>query len=101
MMQRAEIQAFIARKAAQNIARGTLRASSRLVELIDAESEHVSAKVAERILEDQGVLKVQSGGISVNINNNIAAGYVVDLGHSASVVDASQTHPSSGDERDV
>lgn len=75
------IEAFIAREAAGNISRGVLRASARYVELIEADSEHVAARVSERFLEHGGIIKPQSGGNSVNvsINNNIAAGYVVDL----------------------
>lgn len=81
MLSRPHIRAFFARRAAENIDRAQLRASVRLVELIDAQSEHVAAKVSERILENAGVLKPQSAGGSVNvsIHNNIAPGYVIDL----------------------
>lgn len=80
MMARPHIQAFVARKASENISRGVLRASSRLVELIDAESEHVAAKVSERLLEHGGILKPQAGSsVNVSINNNMSAGYVIDL----------------------
>lgn len=80
-LRKPEIQAFMAQRAAENISRGVLRASARYVELIDAASEHVGARVSERFLEHGGIIKPQSGGNSVNvsINNNIAAGYVVDL----------------------
>lgn len=78
-MAKGHVQAFIATRAAQTISRGILRASSKLIELVDAESEHVAAKVSERILENAGLLKSQSHGVSVNINNNLAVGYIVDL----------------------
>lgn len=88
MLCRPHVQAFIARKAAENISRGTLRASTKLVELIDADSEHVAAKVSERILENAGLLKPQGGhSVNVSINNNIAPGYVIDLAPWAPVIE--------------
>jgi hypothetical protein len=95
-LRKPQIQAFIARKAAENISRGVFRASHRLVELIDADSEHVAAKVSERLLEHGGILRQQSGnGVNVSIVNNVSAGYVIDLtGQAAPVIDA----PSTRDE---
>jgi len=80
-LRKPQIQAFIARRAAENIARGVWRASTRMVELVDAESEHVAAKVSERLLEHGGILRPQASGTNVNvsINNNMSAGYVIDL----------------------
>jgi hypothetical protein len=69
---------FIARKRAENLSRGALRASYRYAELIDAESEHVAAKVSERILENAGDLKAGTG-INISLTNNIAPGYVIDM----------------------
>jgi hypothetical protein len=68
---------FIARRRSENIAVGSLRASRRFVQLIDAQSEHVSAQVSERILKSEGVLRSDSTQVSVNID--IKAGYVIDL----------------------
>ncbi|MDO8596406.1 MAG: hypothetical protein Q7R45_07265 [Sulfuricaulis sp.] len=72
-------QAFITRKRAENIAIASIRASRRYGQLIDATSEHVSAKVCERILETTGDLKMGGGGVNVSINNNLSPGYVIDL----------------------
>lgn len=72
-----KVQAFVARETRRTIAQGAIRASVRLVELVDAESEHVSAAVAQRILTDQGILKSDQGGTTVNVA--VSAGYVVDL----------------------
>lgn len=77
------VQAFIAQRARENISRALPRASMRFVELMEAQSEHVAAKVTERHLEHAGIIKAQSGGVNVNINNNIAAGYVIDLSRGA------------------
>lgn len=79
-LKKVEIQAFIAQRRSQNVAVAALRGSRRLVQLIDAESEHVSAKMVERVLETTGDLKSGSGpSVNVNISNNIAPGYVIDM----------------------
>jgi hypothetical protein len=94
MLNRAEIRAFVAQRSAENISRGVLRASARYVELIDAESEHVAAKVSERFLEHGGIIKPQQGNsVNVSISNNIAAGYVYDLQPIAPVVIDSASTP--------
>lgn len=85
-LRKPEIQALIARKRAQNIQMGALRASHRLVSLIDAESEHVAAKVSERILEQSGDLRTGTSN-STSVNINIAPGYVINLGDSPKVID--------------
>jgi len=72
-----QIQMFIARRRSENIAVGSLRASRRFVQLIDASSEHVAAQVSERILKSEGVLRSEATQVSVNID--IKAGYVIDL----------------------
>ena len=75
-------QAFLAERRAKNVALGALRASSRLKDLVDSQSEHVSFRAAERLLETTGDLRM-SNGPSVSITNtigmNIAPGYVIDL----------------------
>lgn len=75
-----EIQAFIARQRARNIARGTLRASARIADLVDASSEHVAMHASRLLLETSGDLRSSApGGVNVQINNSIQAGYVIDL----------------------
>jgi IS30 family transposase len=76
-LRKPQIQAFIARKSHENIQRGMLRASARLVELVDAESEHVAAKVSERILTSEGILKSDTSHPVVNVG--VSVGYVIDL----------------------
>ena len=96
-----QIEAFYEQRVRQSISRMRMRAGARIGELLDAASEHVSLDAAKHVLAIGGIEPARSGGISVNINNNIAAGYVVDLGASASMVDASQMHPSERDSNDV
>jgi hypothetical protein len=71
------VQVFIARKSRETVAFGALRASARLVELIDAGSEHVSADVSKHALAIAGIKPTQAAQVSVNID--IKAGYVIDL----------------------
>lgn len=76
-LRKPKIQVFIARKMRETIAIGGLRASARLVELIDAGSEHVSADVSKHTLAIAGIKPTADAQVSVNID--IKAGYVIDL----------------------
>jgi hypothetical protein len=61
----------------QNVADATLRSSSRVIELLDGQSEHVASKVALRMLESDGLIRPAGGpGVSVQINNR--ASFIVD-----------------------
>jgi hypothetical protein len=71
------VRVFIERRTRETIANGTLRASARLVELIDAGSEHVSADVSKHLLAIAGIKPSADAQVSVNID--IKAGYVIDL----------------------
>lgn len=93
MLGRPHVQAFLERDARRTIAMGRMRASNRVLELLDAASEHVSLDAAKHVLAIGGIAPPTSSGISVNINNNIAAGYVIDLGASPASIDA-QAAPS-------
>lgn len=77
MLGRSHIRAFMTRRARENIEAGVWRASARLVELIDADSEHVAAKVSERILTSEGILKSDASQVSVAVG--VSVGYVIDL----------------------
>lgn len=78
-LNKAHIRVFIEQRCRENIVRGTLRASNRIVELIDAKSEHVAAEVSTRILESEGILRSNEAGVHVNVGVSIAPGYVIDL----------------------
>ena len=71
------IQVFIARAARQNIQIGVLRASNRVLELIDANSENVSLDASKHVLAIEGIKPHVDAQVSVNID--IKAGYVIDL----------------------
>jgi hypothetical protein len=57
-----------------------LRASARIADLVDAASEHVAMHASRLLLETSGDLRSSApGGVNVQINNSIQAGYVIDL----------------------
>jgi hypothetical protein len=76
-LRKPEIQVFIARKMRETIAVGGLRASTRLIELIDSTSEHVSADVSKHTLAIAGVKPADHPQVAINVE--IKAGYVIDI----------------------
>lgn len=74
-----KIQAFVARETRKTITMGTMRAGARLIELVDASSEHVSLDASKHILAIDGI-RPPSDGINTSVNINIAPGYVINLG---------------------
>lgn len=88
------IQAFIARESRKTIAEHTIRASARIGELIDAESEHVSLDASKHVLAIDGIKPPNDGQVSVNVG--VSVGYVIDLSGntahpSATTIDARVT----------
>jgi hypothetical protein len=71
------VRVFIARSALENIQIGVLRASKRVLELVDAESEHVSLDASKHVLAIEGIKPRADAQVSVNID--IKAGWVIDL----------------------
>lgn len=71
------VQVFLKRAAAKTIAGASLRASRRMVELIDARSEHVAAKVSERILTSEGILRTDHTQAPAGVD--LRAGFVIKL----------------------
>lgn len=71
------IRVFCDRRARQTIGNAGLRASRRLVELVDAGSEHVSLDATARLLEIIGIKPQRDANVNVNVA--ISAGYVIDL----------------------
>ena len=95
-LKKPQVQVFIARKARENIQIGMLRASKRVMELVDAESEHVSLDASKHVLAIEGIKPRADAQVSVNID--IKAGYVIDLTDAAKpVIDAQSTRISERD----
>lgn len=95
------IQAFIARKSRENVQLHTLRASVRIGELVDAQSEHVSLDASKHVLAIEGIRPPNDSQVSVNVG--LSVGYVIDLSGSApqpsvTTIDAQLTHPGDAHE---
>lgn len=71
-------RAFIARERSKTIAVGSLRAAARLVDLVDAASEHVAFNASQHILAIEGIRPPEQSQASVNIH--ISPGYVINHG---------------------
>jgi hypothetical protein len=76
-LRKPHIRMFIERRTRETIANGTLRASARLVELIDAGSEHVSADVSKHVLAIGGIKPATAP--SANLNLNVSCGWIIDI----------------------
>jgi len=76
-MRKAHIRVFIDRAVRQTIADGSMRASARLLQLVDASSEHVSLDASKHMLALSGHQPPAGPGMQVNVN--FRAGYVIDL----------------------
>lgn len=93
-LKKPQIRVFCEQRSRENLAMGTMRASARLVELLDASSEHVSLDASRHTLGIAGIKPAADAQVSVNID--IKAGYVIDLrderpGDHARVVNATRT----------
>jgi hypothetical protein len=77
MLARDYVRVFCERRARQTIAAGLMRASSRLNELVDAGSEHVSLDATKHLLGIAGIKPSEDARVNVNIE--LKAGYVIDL----------------------
>jgi hypothetical protein len=76
-LRKPHVQAFIERTLRQNLSNGALRASTKLVELLDAGSEHVSLDASKHLLGIAGFKPADHAQVSVNIQQTV--GYVIDI----------------------
>ena len=76
-LRKPHVQVFIARRIRETIGNGTMRAAAKLVELIDAGSEHVSADVSKHMLAIAGIKPAAEP--TTNVNINFRAGWIIDL----------------------
>jgi hypothetical protein len=90
------IRVFVDRRVRETIANGTMRASARLLELIDAGSEHVSLDAVKHLLAIEGVKPAIAPTTQVNIS--VKAGWVLDLREPGEiVVDVTPNRPDDDD----
>jgi hypothetical protein len=76
-LQKPHIRVFYERKARENLGAGILRASARVLELMDGDSEHVAFDASKHVLAIAGIKPVADAQLNVNIE--LKAGYVIDL----------------------
>jgi hypothetical protein len=76
-LRKPHVRMFIERRTRETIANGSLRASARLVELLDAGSEHVSLDASKHLLAIEGIKPAAAP--TTNVNLNVQAGYVIML----------------------
>lgn len=74
---RDHVRVFADRTTRETIAAGMMRAGARLVELVDAGSEHVSLDATKHMLGISGIKPANEANVSVSIE--LKAGYVIDL----------------------
>lgn len=75
------VGAYVETRTRETLSEGKLLATSRLISLIHAKSEHVSLDASVTTLGINGITPPERGGTNINlqINNGISAGYVIDL----------------------
>jgi hypothetical protein len=96
MMKKPHVRMFIERRTRETLADGSLRASARLVELLDASSEHVSFDASRHLLALNG--HQPPSGPSTLVNLNVTCGYVIDLSpEPGELIDVTLTSPQQGD----
>src|SRR4051794_13130761 len=62
------VRAFMEAQAREAVTTGTMRASARLVELLDSSSEHVSFEATKHVLGIAGIRPAAQAQVSVNID---------------------------------
>lgn len=72
------VQVFAAAATRENLAVGTMRAGARLLDLVDASSEHVSLDASKHVLGIAGIRPPETGS-NVSVNVGVSVGYVIDL----------------------
>jgi len=78
-LRKPQVQAFIARETRRTIGNAQMPAAATLVRLLDANSEHVAAQVAERLLAINGIKPDETSRVAVSVD--VRAGYVIELRH--------------------
>jgi hypothetical protein len=100
-LKKPHVRVFVERRTRETIANGTMRASARLIELMDSASDHVSLDAVKHELALNGHQPPSGPAANVNISV-VQAGYVIDLrtreemAAQARVVDVTPTPPREG-----
>ncbi|MGH6672356.1 MAG: hypothetical protein ACRECV_10345 [Xanthobacteraceae bacterium] len=76
-LSRPDVTEFLKQKAARQVALGAGRASARMIQLMDAKSEHVSADMARHVAAIAGIRPASDAQLNVNVD--VRAGFVIRL----------------------
>ena len=76
-LSRPHIVEHLRTRAARTVAIASGRASARMTELIDSDSEHVSFDASRHVLATAGIKPAADPNINLNVE--VRAGYVIDL----------------------
>ena len=77
MLGRPEIGVLLEQTCRKYLRNGTVRATARLVELLDSPSARTSLEASKHVLGIQGIAPPMSGGPVINVG--LSVGYVIDL----------------------
>jgi hypothetical protein len=80
MLGREETRVLLEQTCRKYLRTGTVRATARLVELLDSNSSRTALEASKHVLGIGGISPPREGGVSINIGND-SPGYVVVLRH--------------------
>jgi hypothetical protein len=81
MLKKPHVRVFIDRRVRETIANGTMRATARLLALMDSDSEHVSLDAVKHELALNGIKPANDAQVSIDLN--VRAGFIIDLAEPA------------------
>jgi hypothetical protein len=76
-LRKVHVRVFIDRKVRETLANGTMRASAKLLELLDSDSDHVALDAVKHELALHGIKPANDSQVSINIDAR--AGFIIDL----------------------
>jgi hypothetical protein len=76
-LKKPHVKVFIDRRIRETISAGTMRASARIIELLESGSDHVSLDASKHLLGIAGIKPAAEPQVALNIH--VKAGYVIDL----------------------
>lgn len=80
-LKKPHVAAFVEQRTRALLAAGQLRASARVMELVDGKSEHVSLDASRLVLGINSIAPPAHPGLQVDVN--LSPGYIIDLSGSA------------------
>ncbi len=76
-LSQSHVAEYLRQRAARTVAIGSGRAAARIIELLDAKSEHVALEASHRVLAISAIKPPADAQLNVNVE--LRAGFVIDL----------------------